>query len=155
MDIRIRPITELAEAHGLASDLDRFAAESMAEYRDTPIPTGTSKRLLERHFEDSQCLLLVSEVDGSADQRVGVCFVVPSEDPLTGECTPMIVILSVDTEVRHNGLARALVQDALRILADRGHPGVAARAAHNDDARISMGERWGFLRQWEFMLYES
>ena len=29
-----------------------------------------------------------------------------------------------------------------------------ARAAHNDDALISMGERWGFVRAWELMSAE-
>jgi hypothetical protein len=31
---------------------------------------------------------------------------------------------------------------------------LSARAGHNDDALISMGERWGFVRQWEMMVRE-
>jgi len=138
----------------MVETLERYAAESMEEYRDTPLPKGSVKRILEKHFEHPACLLLVSEVAGSKSERVGVCLTTPFEDPLTAEITPMIVLLNVDTSVRHSGVARALVQDAIRILRERGLGALAARAAHNDDARISMGERWGFLRQWEFMLHE-
>ena len=84
----------------------------------------------------------------------GLCLTVPFEDPLTGEILPMIVILRVDPNLRHRGIARALVDDARSILAERGHGILAARAGHNDDALISMGERWGFLRHWELMLHE-
>ena len=31
----------------------------------------------------------------------------------------------------------------------------AGRAGHNDDALISMGERWGFLRAWELFVREQ
>jgi hypothetical protein len=47
-----------------------------------------------------------------------------------------------------------LIQRALQILSDRGCPELAARVGHNDDALISMGERWGFTRLWEFILRE-
>jgi hypothetical protein len=40
------------------------------------------------------------------------------------------------------------------VLAERGMRVLAARAGHNDDALISMGERWGFVRAWELMLFE-
>ena len=154
MEIQIRPVTSLEEARGLVPELERFAVESMEEYRDSPLPPGSITRILDRHFEHSGWLLLIAESQAPEKARVGVCLTVPFEDPLTAEETPMIVILNVVTSVRHSGVARALVKDAIRILRDRGHASLAARAAHNDDARISMGERWGFLRQWEYMLHE-
>jgi hypothetical protein len=52
------------------------------------------------------------------------------------------------------GEQRALVERCRALLASRGHKRLAARALHNDDALISMGERWGFVRAWEWMLYE-
>jgi GNAT superfamily N-acetyltransferase len=66
----------------------------------------------------------------------------------------MVLLLFVSPDVRHRGLARAMVDAVTRVLAARGHEKLAARAAHNDDALISMGERWGFVRQWEMMLRE-
>ena len=50
--------------------------------------------------------------------------------------------------------AKALVEGVSGLLRDRGMSTLAARAGHNDDALISMGERWGFVRQWELMVLE-
>jgi GNAT superfamily N-acetyltransferase len=66
----------------------------------------------------------------------------------------MVLVLYVEPDARHRGVARALVEEATRLLAARGLRRLAARAGHNDDALISMGERWGFVRQWELMLRE-
>jgi len=66
----------------------------------------------------------------------------------------MVLILFVSPSARHGGLAGALVEAATAELAGRGIPLLAARAGHNDDALISMGERWGFVRQWELMVRE-
>ena len=151
MDIHIRPVSSLEEALSLTALLDRCADESMAEFRDDSLPQGVSRRLLERHFSHSTTLLLVAE---SVEGVQGVCLTAPFEDPLTAEIVPMIVVLHVDRELRHRGIAAALVDDTRRILAERGHRSTAARAGHNDDALISMGERWGFLRHWELMLHE-
>ena len=153
MDIQIRPIREFEEALKYAEEIDRFAAESMAEFRDSPLPGGATRRILERHFEVTSCLLLVAE-SSSTSSHLGLCLIAPFEDPLTGELTPVIVVLHVDREIRHCGVARALVKNSIAILRERGHRSLAARAAHNDDALISMGERWGFLRQWEFMVHD-
>lgn len=151
MDVHIRPVTKRAEALSLAPTLERFAAEAMAEFRDDALPPAVARRLLERHFDHSTTLLLVAE---SAEGLHGVCLTAPFEDPLTGEILPMIVILRVGPELRRRGVARSLVADALELLAARGHGRVAARAGHNDDALISMGERWGFVRHWELLLRE-
>ncbi len=151
MDVRIRPVTTLAEALTFTGLLDRWSEEGMAEFRDVPLPRAVSRRFLERHFAHSTTLLLLAE---SEEGLNGMCLTAPFEDPLTGEIVPMIVLLRVEPETRHRGLARALVDDARAILAERGHRVLAARAAHNDDALISMGERWGFVRHWELMLRE-
>jgi len=151
MEVQLRPITDLEEALTHAACLDRWAAEAMAEYRDDELPPDVARRFLERHFERPETLLLIAEEDG---QNRGVCLVGPFEDPLTAEVVPFVAILYVDPELRHRGLARALVAEVRRLLAARGLRRLAARAAHNDDALISMGERWGFLRQWELMLHE-
>ena len=37
-------------------------------------------------------------------------------------------------------------------LAMRGIRKLGAICGHNDDALISMGERWGFTRRWEILL---
>ncbi|MFT7662888.1 MAG: GNAT superfamily N-acetyltransferase [Planctomycetota bacterium] len=153
MELQIRPVTDFNEALGLVDELDRLTAVTVAEYRDTPLASGCSKRILDRHFEQSTCLLLLAE-DASDKSRLGICLIAPFEDPLTGELTPVVVLLHVENEIRHRGVARALVKNAITILGERGHSALAARAAHNDDALISMGERWGFLRQWEFMVHE-
>ena len=83
-----------------------------------------------------------------------MCLVGPLEDPLLESRLPLVLVLYVDSAVRHRGLAGLLVEAASRELADRGIPRLAARAGHNDDALISMGERWGFTRLWELMLRE-
>ena len=48
-------------------------------------------------------------------------------------------------------MARARVAAAQEALAERGITRLGARVEHNDDARISMGERWGWIRGWEWM----
>lgn len=153
MEVLLREIDTPEEARGLAPRLDRLAEDALREYRDDPLPPGVGARLLERAFGAPESVLLVAEsAQGRAD--LGLCVVGPLEDPLSGERMPMILLLHVEPDVRHRGLARALVDEARSILAERGIGRLAARAAHNDDALISMGERWGFTRQWELLVYE-
>jgi ribosomal protein S18 acetylase RimI-like enzyme len=153
MEVDLRLIESQTEAHALSERIDRCAAESMAEYRDTPLPERVGARFIAKHFDERESVLLVAESQaGQAD--LGLCLVGPFEDPLTAERVPMVLVLHVDPSVRHRGLARAMVQEARSILAERGFRSMAARAAHNDDALISMGERWGYVRQWELMLNE-
>ncbi len=154
MQIQIRQIQLPDDACALAPLVDRCAAEAMAEYRDDPLPPGTGLRYCKTAFQARESLMLVAEsAPGEAD--LGLCVVGPLEDPLTGERVPMLLVLWVDPKVRRRGMARALVQEASDILRERGFDSLAARAAHNDDALISMGERWGFTRQWELMLREK
>jgi GNAT superfamily N-acetyltransferase len=56
--------------------------------------------------------------------------------------------------MRHRGLGSALVKETLRALAARGHATLTGRAGQNDDALISMGERWGFVRIWDLLVRE-
>lgn len=153
MDVDLREVTDLTEALGHAPELDRYAEETLDEFRDEPLPPGVCARFFERKFDARETLFLVAESEpGRAD--LGMLLVGPFEDPLVGEAIPMVLVLHVDSEVRHRGLARALVNEATRILIGRGMTSLAARAGHNDDALISMGERWGFLRLWELMVLE-
>lgn len=140
--------TALLEA---AAGLERAADELTREFRDTPLPENTLGRLVERSSGRPEFTLVEARLSG---HLLGSCITAPFEDPLTGEILPMIVLLHVQPEHRHRGLARALVERSLRILESRGLTELAARAAHNDDALISMGERWGFVRRWEMMILE-
>jgi len=153
MEVTLRFVEELAEALALAPELERHAAEITAEFRDGEAPRAIVRRLFERSFDAPETRLLAATVDGS-ERPVGVCVSAPLEDPLLGERVPIIVLLHVHPEFRHRGLARQMVAALERELRSRGIERLAARAAHNDDALISMGERWGFVRSWELMLKE-
>ena len=149
----IRCVEKLEEALELSTALETYVAQATAEVRDGPLPEGTCRRFFERHFGDGETVLLVAETrPGRAD--LGVCITGPFEDPLVGTRVPMVLVLFVSPTARHRGLAKTLVEQAGARLAKRGLTALAARAGHNDDALISMGERWGFVRQWEIMLRE-
>jgi GNAT superfamily N-acetyltransferase len=152
MNLRIRELTERSAALELSAEMDRAAAWSMAEFRDEPLPPGVSERFFARWFDAPECLVLVALDADAGDQRLGFCCTAPLEDPLTGERIPLIAILYVDPGARHRGVASALVRRARELLRERGQPALAARAGHNDDALISMGERAGFTRVWELMV---
>lgn len=154
MQVQLRQIQDPDDASALAPRIDRCAAEAMAEYRDDPLPPGTGLRFVRTGLRAPESVLLVAEsAPGEAD--LGLCVVGPFEDPLTGERVPMVLVLWVDPKVRRRGLAKELVGEARAVLRERGLRRLAARAAHNDDALISMGERSGFTRQWELMLREE
>ncbi len=153
MQLELRPITSLDEARSLGPRLDASAAEFQAQFSDSPYPPGSAARFLERAWSESETVLLGAFKPG-ADAPAGVCLCGAHVDALSGERVPMVLVLHVDDELRHRGVARALVERCRTLLAARGHKRLAARALHNDDALISMGERWGFVRAWEWMLYE-
>ncbi len=152
MEIQLRPVFDREEALGLCTQLDVFAAQHLAEFGSEPAADGLCRAFVERHFESPEFLLHLAESSGG---MAGACLIGPMEDPLSAERYAFISILHVERDFRHQGLARALVFDAKRILAERGLSRLAARAGHNDDALISMGERWGFLRHWELLLHEG
>lgn len=153
MEVELRLIESQTEAHELSAHIDEVAAEALSEFRDQPLPVEMSARFVASRFDEPETVLLVAESKPGAHD-LGVCLIGAFEDPLTAERTPMVLVLHVDPAVRHRGLARALVDEARVILGERGFRTLAARAAHNDDALISMGERWGYVRQWELMLIE-
>ena len=154
MDVILKELETLDDALGLAPEIDRYAEQVMGELRDAPPEAGTGERLLRRVIEAPEGLVLVarSKDDG---QRIGMCVTAPLVDPLVGDSMPMIVVLEVDPDFRHRGLAGQLVRAARAELAKLGLSDLGARAGHNDDALISMGERWGFVRAWEFMVREE
>ena len=153
MDISLRQIEDLPTALTLAPVLDGYAREAAEEFRDIPLPAGVTQAFLERSFDETETVLIVAESsEGAMD--LGVCLTGPFPDPLSAERLPLILILHVDPSVRHRRVARALVDGAAALLEARGYPVLTARAGHNDDALISMGERWGFVRQWELMMRE-
>lgn len=154
MNIHIETVNEREAALALAPYLERCAAASEADWRDDDLPDSVARRFLERRFDDERCVLVVARPDAEAggSDPLGVCLTGPFEDPLTAEAVPFVVVLHVAPSVRHQGLARALTREARKQLAARGERTLAARASHNDDAFISMGERWGFVRAWELMI---
>ena len=156
MEPVIQIVTDATETHALLPRLEAVAAELMGEFRDEPLPEGAVGRLLQRKGQEPQTLLLRADAGpgGPTPEPLGLLLTAPFEDPLTGERVPLIVLLHVRSDLRHRGIARRLVEKALQTLAERGIDRMAARAGHNDDALISMGERWGFVRSWEFMLRE-
>jgi GNAT superfamily N-acetyltransferase len=148
---------EMLEGHhalACAPLVERYAAEAveiMEQLGGASVPAGLGRRFLERVVGDPAGLVLAAR-NGAGGADLGLLIAAPFEDPLLLKREPMIVLLHVDASVRHRGLARVLVERAVLILRQRGFARVAARAAHNDDALISMGERFGFVRQWELML---
>jgi GNAT superfamily N-acetyltransferase len=150
--MRLRSITQLDEALKLAPRLDRRAAEYNAQFSDEPFPTGASERFLRMHLNDPETLLLVAEEANG--ELAAICLIGALIDPLLRSRTPMVLVLHVEDAARHRGLAGEIISEARGTLADRGIRTLAARVGHNDDALISMGERWGFVRNWELMLHE-
>ncbi|MED6335309.1 MAG: GNAT family N-acetyltransferase [Planctomycetota bacterium] len=154
MEVQLRQIADLDGALTLAGRIEEYAAAAMADYREGDLPEGIGAQILALHFDAPEHVLVVAESEpGAAD--LGLCLVGPFEDPLTGERQPFVRLLFVDPSVRHRGLARNLQEEVRAILAERGLQVLAARAPHNDDALISMGERWGFIRQWEYLVHEA
>jgi GNAT superfamily N-acetyltransferase len=151
MKLRIRRIAELEEALSLAPRLDEHSAEFMAQFSDDPFPAGACERFLRRRFGADESCLVVAE-DGGRVWALALSG--PFTDPLLGSTMPMILVLHVDASLRHRGVASELVEEIERTLAARGLTTLAARAGHNDDVLISMGERWGFVRSWELMVKE-
>lgn len=150
-------LLDLEQALELAPSLDAYVGEITAEFRDEPVEGGVARRLFERHFGEPETLVLTAwrESEGRSDgPPIGVCVTVPLVDPLLGDRLPLVVLLHVDRDYRHRGLAHQLIEHASRELESRGIRALAARAGHNDDALISMGERWGFTRVWELMVRE-
>ncbi len=153
MKIRLTCLGTLEEALLQAPLLDSLGASAHGPVSDQPFPKGASERRLRRDFAAPQSVLIVaSEPDG--ERLAGLSYAGPVEDPTSLERAPCLLALWVEPRLRHQGLARELVKETRKILAGRGQHRLLARVAHNDDALISMGERWGFVRTWEWMVSE-
>jgi len=155
MNLRLRTITTREEAQGTLALLEQAVREvngsaGAAESKRTP--TELARRYLER-LGPREALLVVAEPREVA-RPLALAASAPLEDPLTGEMRALVVLLYTDPSIRQRGVARALIGELRRSLAARGVKELWARAAHNDDALISMGERGGFVRSWELMSAE-
>lgn len=148
----LRTVTDPAEALALAPELDRYAAEFQTQFSDEPYPLGSAARFVEQQLDRPESLLLQARDEAGA--TLGLCLIGPLLDPLMGTALPTVLVLYVSPTWRHRGMARSLIKAASETLADRGVTGLSARVGHNDDALISMGERWGFVRHWELLLRE-
>tara|TARA_R110002126_G_scaffold19349_4_gene72520 strand:- start:1087 stop:1545 length:459 start_codon:yes stop_codon:yes gene_type:complete len=152
MDVQLRTHTNLDGTQDLATAIDAYATQAMSEFRDGLTASGVGARVLAQAIEASEGVVVTAH--GADGARLGYCVVVPFPDPLLGDRMPMVVALFTETDYRHRGLAAQMIASARRDLESRGHMELAARAGHNDDALISMGERWGFVRSWELMVRE-
>jgi ribosomal protein S18 acetylase RimI-like enzyme len=177
VQITIREIDEQAQTRQLLPFLEERAAEALALVREEALPAGALEAFLERSWDAPEKTLLVAEAarsppDADSAQAanstraagasppatspspLGLLLSGPFTDPLAGDRRPMILVLWVERSLRHRGLAGALVRRAREIMAERGLAPLAGRAEAGDDTRISMGERWGFMRIWEVMVAE-
>lgn len=154
MEIALRKLESAGEAPSLASELDAYIAQVASEHRDEAPPEGAGEALLARAFSDPYGIVLVALNPGD-DARLGYCVIGPMIDPIFGDSAPMVLAMHVEPEWRRRGLSRALLARAREELMKLGQRILYARAGHNDDALISMGERAGFVRSWEVMELES
>ncbi len=154
MDVTLKILEAPDDALELAGAIDHYACEITAEFRDEPPEEGVGVRLVKRHFRAPECVFLTAH-EKERGERIGMCVTVPMEDPLVGDRVPVVVVLYAQPEYRHRGLASHMVRAVRAELLTRGQTVLAARAGHNDDALISMGERWGFVRTVEIMVHES
>ena len=151
MNLRLRTIATRPEAEGVQALLEQAVREVRAQ--PDLRPEEVARRYLARLGGARELLLVVAEPREVA-RPLALAASAPFEDPLTGEVQALLVLLYTDPSIRQRGVARALTAELRRALAARGVKELWARAAHNDDALISMGERWGFVRAWELMSAE-
>lgn len=130
--------------------LERATVDSTRDFAEGEPEDGAAKRFLDRHWDDPKTFLVLAEPEGETSPW-GLCLTGPLEDPWTGQRSPLVLALWVDPKIRHRGVARALVLETRKLLADCGEKILSARVGHGDDALVSMGERWGFLRTWELI----
>ena len=153
MNVRLKIVDSADRAQSHATDIERALADSedLALVQAAP---PNPHELLERLADTPESVFVLAESmepkeDGAT---VGLCLTGPLVDPLTAARFPIVIVCWVEPSYRHRGLARHLLEDAARQLEERGSPALALRTDHNDDALISMGERWGFTRRWEILL---
>lgn len=152
MDVRLHTVADLDEALGLVTFLDRCLAEMAEPVLDGRETAGLTAPYLERVFAEPETILVTAKAGGP--EPIGACLIGPWEEPLLRRRTPFVHLLWVHPDHRHRGLASHLLDDALAELSQRGFSRLAGRAGQGDDALVSMGERWGFVRRWEWMVLE-
>jgi len=148
MNLRLRTVASRAEAAGVKALLEQAVRASGAP--GELAPAEVARRYLERTLGTREALLVVAE-QREAERPLALAASAPLADPLSLETVAMLVLLYVDPSIRQRGVARELVRELRRVLSDRGVGTLWSRAPHNDDALISMGERWGFVRAWELL----
>jgi ribosomal protein S18 acetylase RimI-like enzyme len=151
MNLRLRTVATREEAQGTLALLEQAVREAGTGL-DARRAGEIARRYLER-LGPREALLVVAEPREVA-RPLALAASAPWEDPLTLERSAMLVLLYTDPSIRQRGVARALTRELRSALAARGVRELWARAAHNDDALISMGERWGFVRAWELLSAE-
>ena len=144
----ITQVNSLEQALERAASLDLAVTDSLAEIEHEPIAEGATAKFLERAFDEDETVLMVATEGG---REVGSSLTGAWTEPLSGERMAGVLALYVHPDVRHQGIARALIAATRDALLERGVERLGARVEHNDDARISMGERWGWTRTWEWM----
>ena len=149
MNLRLRTVASREEALGTQALLEQAVREVSAGFSERPAGE-VARRYLDACLGRREALLVVAEPKEVA-RPLALAGSAPFEDPLTGEVHAMLVLLYTDPSIRLRGVARAMTGELRRSLAARGVANLWARAAHNDDAAISMGERWGFVRAWELL----
>lgn len=150
MEIDLRTIETVEEAAPHLAELAARGREALEELGIDGVPEDFARRFVESRLGEPETLFLVAEsTPGAAD--LGMCLFGALVDPLSGVRLPTLLVLSVTPSLRRRGLARALVQEATRLLRRRGHERLAARVPAGDDPLVAMGERWGFIRAWEFL----
>jgi GNAT superfamily N-acetyltransferase len=152
MNLELDVVQDRAGAGGLTALLEQAVREAPGP-AGTRTPEDVARHYLEVVLEAPEALVVRAR-PREVDRPLALAASAPAVDPLTGQRTPLLVLLYVDPSIRHRGVARALVRELRGALAGRGLGALWARAAHNDDALISMGERWGFVREWEWMSSE-
>ena len=152
MNLTLTAVEDPDELNAMRPLLEQASVATRASYSEADLPEEALVRFLERAPGCDETLFLVARDESSAP--VAVAASGPFEDPLTGERWPMLVLLYVEPALRHRGVARALVEELRRRLARRDQDVLLARAAHNDDVLISMGERLGLVRTFEVMSSE-
>jgi len=144
----ISQIETLADAMELSEYLDKAATASLAGIEHQAIQPGAALRFFEESLACDETGLWVAREEGALQ---GICMTGAWVAPISGERMAAVLALYVNADARHQGVSRALVQAALAELRQRGITHLGARVEHNDDARISMGERWGWTRGWEWL----
>ncbi len=144
----VSQIETLADASELQAYLDKAATASLAGIEHAPVESGATLRFFEEELSHAETGLWVAR-DG--DTVLGLCLTGAWVAPISGERMAAVLALYVEPNHRHQGVAKSLVHAAQAVLRARGVSRLGARVEHNDDARISMGERWGWTRGWEWL----